>query len=248
MWQIKSKSPINSLAISADFKAKDMKSAINLVNNQFGENAVILSTRKNNGVVEVEASDSDDAIHKHKEKLKKTIDSKNFIAVPAESVKNQRYVRVNLLKMSHELILANFKREAYILKPTSDEYQVFIEDINNLNEFEYMLDFHMPSYLLVFPSKTQLNILNAEKTLVQKSGYFGRSSKPNQRDLNLIFELADFAVNSAINGISGVVGRDEDNLNKLNCINFNRISGGKPFDINQEWYIKMMQEIKQIEK
>ncbi len=90
--------------------------------------------------------------------------------------------------------------------------------------------------------------LRANKVLVQKSGYFGRSSKPNQRDLNLIFELADFAVNSAVNGISGVVGRDEDNLNKLNCINFNRISGGKPFDINQEWYIKMMQEIKQIEK
>ena len=44
------------------FKAKDMKSAINLVNNQFGENAVILSTRKNNGIVEVEASDSDDAV------------------------------------------------------------------------------------------------------------------------------------------------------------------------------------------
>ena len=52
------------------FKAKDMKSAINLVNDQFGESAVILSTRKNNGVVEVEASNSDDVIHKHKEKLK----------------------------------------------------------------------------------------------------------------------------------------------------------------------------------
>ena len=90
--------------------------------------------------------------------------------------------------------------------------------------------------------------LRANKVLVQKSGYFGRSSKANQSDLNLIFELADFAVKSAISGISGVVGRDEDKLNELNCINFNRISGGKPFNINQEWYIKMMKEIKQIEK
>ena len=90
--------------------------------------------------------------------------------------------------------------------------------------------------------------LRANKVLVQKSGYFGRSSKANQSDLNLIFELADFAVKSAISGISGVVGRDEDELNKLNCINFNRISGGKPFNTNQEWYIKMMKEIKQIEK
>ena len=90
--------------------------------------------------------------------------------------------------------------------------------------------------------------LRANKVLVQKSGYFGRSSKANQKDLNLIFELADFAVNSAINGINGVVGRDEDQHNELNCIDFNRISGGKPFNTNQEWYIKMMKEIKQIEK
>ena len=71
------------------------------------------------------------------------------------SVKNPRYVRVNLLKTSLELILTNFKREGYILKSTPKEYQEFIEDIKTLNEFEFMLDFHMPSYLLVFPSRTQ---------------------------------------------------------------------------------------------
>ena len=90
--------------------------------------------------------------------------------------------------------------------------------------------------------------LGANKVLVQKSGYFGRSSKANQKDLNLIFELADFAVHSAINRISGVVGWDEEKDNELNCIKFNRISGGKPFNTNEEWYIKMMKEIKQIEK
>ena len=31
--------------------------------------------------------------------------------------------------------------------------------------------------------------LRANKVLVQKSGYFGRSSKANQKDLNLIFEF-----------------------------------------------------------
>ena len=30
------------------FKAKDVKSAINLVNNEFGERAIIVSTKKNN--------------------------------------------------------------------------------------------------------------------------------------------------------------------------------------------------------
>ena len=90
--------------------------------------------------------------------------------------------------------------------------------------------------------------LKANKVLVQKSGYFGRSAKANKKDLNLIFEVADYAVTSALNGTSGVVGWDEDNNNELSCIDFNRIKGGKPFDTNQDWYIQMMKEIKQIEK
>jgi pyrophosphate--fructose-6-phosphate 1-phosphotransferase len=90
--------------------------------------------------------------------------------------------------------------------------------------------------------------LKANKVLVQKSGYFSRSSKANQKDLDLIFEVADFAVESAITGISGVVGWDEDNNDKLSCIDFNRIRGGKPFDTNSDWYKKMMKEIIKIEK
>ena len=90
--------------------------------------------------------------------------------------------------------------------------------------------------------------LKANKVLVQKSGYFSRSAKANQKDLDLIFEVADFAVESAIIGISGVVGWDEDNNNKLSCIDFKRIKGGKPFNTNSDWYKKMMQEITEIEK
>ena len=90
--------------------------------------------------------------------------------------------------------------------------------------------------------------LKANKVLVQKSGYFSRSAKANQKDLDLIFEVADFAVESAITGISGVVGWDEDNNNKLSCIDFKRIKGGKPFNTNSDWYKKMMQEITEIEK
>ena len=88
--------------------------------------------------------------------------------------------------------------------------------------------------------------LNANKVLVQKSGYFGRSSKSNKKDLDLIFAVADKAVESAVNKISGVIGWDEDDNNNLNCIDFNRIKGGKPFDITQEWYINMMNEIHDI--
>ena len=88
--------------------------------------------------------------------------------------------------------------------------------------------------------------LRANKILVQKSGYFSRSSKANKKDLELIFELSDFAVKSAISAKSGVVGWDEKHKNQLSCISFNRIKGGKPFDTNQRWYQEMIKEIKDI--
>ena len=86
------------------------------------------------------------------------------------------------------------------------------------------------------------NRLKANKILVQKSGYFGRSAKANSQDLELIFEVADKAVESAIAGTSGVVGLDEED-NNLTCISFDRIKGGKPFDTALEWNQDMMQEI-----
>jgi pyrophosphate--fructose-6-phosphate 1-phosphotransferase len=85
--------------------------------------------------------------------------------------------------------------------------------------------------------------LKANKVLIQKSGYFSRSAKANAKDLKLIFDCADLAMISAINGKSGVVGLDEDNNNHLSCIDFKRIKGGKPFDINQSWYTQMINEI-----
>ena len=88
--------------------------------------------------------------------------------------------------------------------------------------------------------------LNANKILIQKSGYFARSAKANQQDLSLIFEMADFAIKSALKGHNGVIGHDEENNNKLSCINFNRIKGGKPFDISSNWYQNMLNEIKKI--
>ena len=49
----------------------------------------------------------------------------------------------------------------------------------------------------------------------------------------------------AIAGKSGVIGLDENNGNKLSCINFERIKGGKPFDYNQAWFKNMLNEIGQ---
>lgn len=87
--------------------------------------------------------------------------------------------------------------------------------------------------------------LKAKKTLVQKSGYFARSAKPNNRDLQLIKESAKFAAEFALDNKNGVVGRDIENQNKLGLINFDRIKGGKHFDYNEKWFVKILGEIKQ---
>ena len=88
--------------------------------------------------------------------------------------------------------------------------------------------------------------LNANKVLIQKSGYFSRSAKANKKDLELIFKCAEQAVVSATNQQSGVVGLDEDNNNELACIEFHRIKGEKPFDTKTPWYINMLDEIREI--
>ena len=90
------------------------------------------------------------------------------------------------------------------------------------------------------------NALGAEKTLVQKSGYFSRSAKSNQRDLNLIKETAFYGAQKAIDGKSGVAGLDDDYGQELRLIEFERIKGGKPFDVNQEWFQAMQSEIRNI--
>ena len=87
--------------------------------------------------------------------------------------------------------------------------------------------------------------LGAEKTLVQKSGYFARSAKPNNRDLQLIQKSAHIAVEYAVAQKNGVVGKDIDNNNEIGLIEFTRIKGGKPFDPNIDWFCSLLKEIGQ---
>ncbi len=87
--------------------------------------------------------------------------------------------------------------------------------------------------------------LDAEKTLVQKSGYFARSAKANFKDLKLIKESAFFGAEQALQGYSGLVGLDDDQGSELRLIEFEKIKGGKPFDISLDWYQSMLKEIGQ---
>ena len=87
--------------------------------------------------------------------------------------------------------------------------------------------------------------LDADKTLIQKSGYFARSAKPGSRDLELIKESAFMAAELAINGQSGLVGLDENNLGNLGLIDLQLIKGGKEFDTSQPWFVELLLEIGQ---
>eukprot|EP00536_Pseudo-nitzschia_multiseries_P002435 jgi/Psemu1/301377/fgenesh1_kg.32_\ len=89
--------------------------------------------------------------------------------------------------------------------------------------------------------------VNAEKTIVQKSGYFARSAAANEFDRNLIGECAKVGVASAIQGVSGCMGQDEDKEGlPIRPIEFERIKGGKAFNMKQEWFQTMLKEIGQV--
>ncbi len=88
-------------------------------------------------------------------------------------------------------------------------------------------------------------MLGAEKTQVFKSGYFARAAASNQADLELIDNCTVMAVDAALRGDSGVIGQDEDADDVLRSIEFPRIKGGKPFDIDEPWFVKMLSGIGQ---
>ncbi|MCP4848112.1 MAG: pyrophosphate--fructose-6-phosphate 1-phosphotransferase [Verrucomicrobiaceae bacterium] len=87
--------------------------------------------------------------------------------------------------------------------------------------------------------------LSADKVLVQKSGYFARSARPNERDLDLIKRSAAAAASAAMEGKSGVAALDMDQDGEMSIIDFPRIAGGKPFDINEPWFDELLLAIGQ---
>jgi pyrophosphate--fructose-6-phosphate 1-phosphotransferase len=94
-------------------------------------------------------------------------------------------------------------------------------------------------------AKQFASLLKADKTMVQKSGYFSRSAAANADDLRLIKGMVDLAVQSALAGESGVIGNDEEAGGRLRAIEFPRIKGGKPFDTEQPWFDDLLDSIGQ---
>lgn len=95
-------------------------------------------------------------------------------------------------------------------------------------------------------SKRFAKLIGAERTLVQKSGYFARSAAANKQDLALIRDMVALAVASGLKGESGVIGHDEERGGALRAIEFPRIKGGKPFDAGASWFAELLREIGQV--
>ncbi len=89
------------------------------------------------------------------------------------------------------------------------------------------------------------DMLGAEKTMVQKSGYYSRAAAPIAKDKELIQACAKKAVECALAGVGGVVGEDENKNGELRACEFSRIKGGKPFDIDVAWFSDLLAAIGQ---
>ena len=94
-------------------------------------------------------------------------------------------------------------------------------------------------------AKQFAEMICAEKTLVQKSGYYSRAAAANAADRKLIQRCAVKAVQCAFAGRGGVVGEDEERGNALRAIEFDRIKGGKPFNIKTPWFVRLLKDIGQ---
>ncbi len=86
-------------------------------------------------------------------------------------------------------------------------------------------------------------MIGAEKTLVQKSGYFSRAARANAEDIALIARCAKTAVECSLAGIGGVIGEDEEQKDELRAIEFPRIRGGKPFDTTASWFQSLLEDV-----
>ncbi|MDF3130904.1 pyrophosphate--fructose-6-phosphate 1-phosphotransferase [Kiritimatiellaeota bacterium B1221] len=88
-------------------------------------------------------------------------------------------------------------------------------------------------------------MLDAEKTLIQKSGYYSRAAASNDADIELIKRCATLGADCALRRETGVIGEDEEQGDELRAIEFPRIKGGKPFDIDFPWFNDLLAGINQ---
>lgn len=87
--------------------------------------------------------------------------------------------------------------------------------------------------------------IGAEKVLVQKSGYYSRAAAPCKEDLELIHDCCVKAVECALNREGGLIGQDENANAEIRACEFDRIAGGKPYNLETPEFQELLNEIGQ---
>ena len=150
------------------------------------------------------------------------------------------YLRLRKIMDTHDCVNIFFSEGAgleTVIKDMIDKNEEVAYDafgharIDNINPGQW--------FAKIFKEK-----LSADKVLVQKSGYFARSSSPNRNDLELIKKTVILVVKEALSQKNGVVGiRDSDS--EVSLIDFEDIRGGKPFNFKSDWFDELLKNIKQ---
>ena len=156
----------------------------------------------------------------------------------------------------------DFKKEAARLKPIMDKFDAvnifvsegagvadIIKDMRRRGEDVPLDAFGHPRLDKVnvgqYVGKRFAELLGAEKVQVFKSGYYARSAAPTPKDRKFIQKCCKVAVDCALTGVSGVVGADENAAAEIRACEFERVKGGKPFNVRKGSFRKMLGEIGQ---
>ena len=83
-------------------------------------------------------------------------------------------------------------------------------------------------------------LLDADRTVVVKSGYFARSGPANAEDRVLINRCCTVALRAALDGLTGIVGGDAEADDALGVIDFDRIHGGRQLDPAEAWVQELL--------
>lgn len=190
-------------------------------------------------------------------KYRERLDELNFLPETGLSRERKEIHGVYVPEMHFDL-----EQEAQRLRATMDEFDcvnIFIsegagvdtivqemqargEDIPRDAFGHYKLDAVNPGKWF---GEQFATMVGAEKTLIQKSGYYSRAARANSEDIELIARCANKAVQCALAGDGGVIGEDEDQNDTLRAIEFERIKGGKAFNINVAWFEDLLRGIGQ---
>ncbi len=169
------------------FKAKNMKSAMSLINEEFGDNAVILSTKNTNGLVEIEATNNGEVIKSFPRKQIKNHDfSEVFMKKMANNNKKNQF---NNDDFSNDL--SNSKK--YFDKTIKYDIEKLSKSINEIkNEIKGMIITDDSSVCdnLSFTTPIRLRQDNFSSEIINKLNYSYKGKNLEEGKISFYRELA----------------------------------------------------------